>query len=98
MELEAGKEGLAGDFDIDLESEELHCVVSETEGVFARAGLYGVVGDIVLENAGVAGFIVSNLSDTFIGGVGETEFGKGGCVESLDCLLVEGVDDPFSCK
>ena len=43
----------------------------------------------------MAGFVVADLDDAGVGGVGATEGGEVCVREELDGLLVEGEDDPF---
>lgn len=94
LQREACQEGHAGDLDVGDEGEEgFRC--GKGEGVFTGAGFDAVGGDLVLEEAEVAGFIVPDLLDTLVGGVGPAGGGEGGRVEGFHALLVEGEYDPF---
>lgn len=43
----------------------------------------------------MSGFVVADLTDRIVGGVGEAGGCEGRGVEAGDALLVEGEDDPF---
>jgi hypothetical protein len=87
LEGQVGEEGHELDFDVGHQRE-------EGEGIVTGARLNGIGEDLVSEEAQVAGFVVADLLDALVGGVGPAGGGEGGFIEKLDALLVEG-DDPF---
>lgn len=94
LQLEAGEERHAGDFDHCLQREVARCV-DERELVSTRPGLDRRAADLVLEDAQVSGLVVADLADGGVGGVGEASGREGRGIEALDALLVEGEDYPF---
>ena len=76
---EASREGHAGDFDEDLEGEEIHCWIGtflEEEVVLARSGLDRSVGDGVLEDAHMTCFGVADLLNAVVCRIREAEIGE----------------------
>ena len=64
----------------------------------AAAGLDDAGGELVLEDAQVAGLVVADLLDAGVGGFGEAGVVEEAGIEALDALLVEGVDGPFGAE